>query len=61
MAGKYYLVENTAVNYLQVCNMTEMKSKVENKLSFQNTATNVKTSEENDKQTLTNDTGIHWF
>ena len=45
-----------AVNNLQVCNMAEMKYKVENELSFQNMATNVDTSQENNKQLQTNDT-----
>ena len=44
MAVKSYSVENMAVNNLQVCNMAEMKYKVENKLPFQNTATNFETS-----------------
>ena len=47
MAVKSYLVENMAVNNLQVCNMAEMKYEVENKLPFQNTATNVETNKEN--------------
>ena len=42
---KNYLVENMAVDNLWVCNMAEMKYKVENKLLFQNMATNVETSE----------------
>ena len=50
MAVKNYLVANMAVNNLQVCNMAEMKYKAENKLPFQNTATNVETSQENNKQ-----------
>ena len=49
MAVKNYSVENMAMNNLQVCNMAEMKYKVENKLPFQNTATNVETSQENNK------------
>ena len=49
MAVKNYLVENMAVNNLWVCNMAEMKYKVENKLPFQNTATNVKTRQDNNK------------
>ena len=49
MAVKNYLVENIAVNNLRVCNMAEMKYKVENKLPFQNTATNVETSQQNNK------------
>ena len=50
MAVKNYLVENAAMDNLQVCNMADMKYKVENKLPFQNTATNVETSQQNDKQ-----------
>ena len=49
MAVKNYLVENMAVNNLRVCNMAEMKYKVENKLPFQDTATNVETSQQNNK------------
>ena len=49
MAVKTYLVENMAVNNLWVCNMAEMKYKVENKLHFQNMATNVETSQDNNK------------
>ena len=45
MAVKIYSVENMAVNNLWVCNMVEMKYKVENKLPFQNMATNVETSQ----------------
>ena len=56
MAVKNYLVENMAMNNLQVCNMAEMKYKVENKLPFQNTATNVETSQENNKRRQMNDT-----
>ena len=47
MAVKNYLIENMAVNNLRVCNVAEMKYKVENKLPFQNTATSVETSQEN--------------
>ena len=43
MAVKNYSVENMAVNNLQVCNMAEMKYKVENKLPFQIMASNVDT------------------
>ena len=50
MAVKNYLVGNMTVNNLRVCNMAEMKYKFENKLPFQNTATNVETSQENNKQ-----------
>ena len=50
MAVKNYSVENMAVNNLRVCNMAEMKYKDENKFPFQNTATNVETSQENNKQ-----------
>ena len=39
------LVENMAVNNLRVCNMAEMKYKIENKFPFQIMATNVETSE----------------
>ena len=49
MAVKNYLVENMAVNNLWVCNMAEMKYKVENELPFQNMASNVETSQENNK------------
>ena len=49
MAVKNYSEENMAVNNLWVCNMAKMKYKVENKLPFQNTATNVETSQENNK------------
>ena len=49
VAVKNYSVENMAVNNLWVCNMAEMKYKVENKLPFQNMATNVERSEENNK------------
>ena len=45
MAVKNYSVENMAVNNLQVCNMAKMKYKVENKLPFQNMATNIETSQ----------------
>ena len=47
MAVKNYLVENMAVNNLRVCNMAELKYKIENKLPFQNMATNVEASQEN--------------
>ena len=43
MAVKNYLVENMAVNNLWVCNIAEMKYKVQNKLCFQNMVTNVET------------------
>ena len=57
MAVKNYL----AVNYSWVCNVVEMKYKIENKLSFQNMATNVETSEQNDKLTPMNETYTgHW-
>ena len=49
MAANNYLVENMAMNNLQVCNKAKMKYKVENILPFQNTATNVETSQQNDK------------
>ena len=55
MAVKNYSVENMAVNNLWVSNMAEMKYKVENKLPFQNTATNVETNQENNKQQPMND------
>ena len=50
MAVKNYSVENMAVNNLWVCNMAKMKYKVENKLPFQNMATNIETSQENNKR-----------
>ena len=56
MNVKNYSVENMAVNNLQVCNMADMKYKVENKLPFQNMATYVETSQQNNKQKLMNDT-----
>ena len=49
MAVKNYSVENMAVNNLWVSNMAEMKYKVENELPYRNTATNVETSQENNK------------
>ena len=49
MAVKNYLVKNMAVNNLQFCNMAKMKYKVENKLPFENMATNVERSQENNK------------
>ena len=49
MAVKNYSVENMAANNLWVCNMAKMKCKVENKLPFQNMATNVETNQENNK------------
>ena len=49
MVVKNYLVENIAVNNLWACNMAKMKYKAENKLPFQNTATNVETSQEKNK------------
>ena len=56
IAVKIYLVENMAVNNLRVCNMAKMKYKVENELPFQNTTTNVDTSQENNKRLQMNDT-----
>ena len=65
MVVKNYSVENMAVNNLWVCNMAEMKYKVENELLFQNMASNVETSQKNNKQLQTNDTYmgycIHWL
>ena len=61
MAVKNYLVENMAVNNLWVCNMAEMKYKVENKLCFQNTATNVETSQDNNKRQHTNNTYMGYW
>ena len=65
MAVKNYSVENMAVNNLWVCNMAEMKYKVENELPFQDMASNVETSQKNNKQLQTNDTYvgycIHWL
>ena len=61
MAVKNYLVENMAVNNLQVCNMAEMKYKVENKLPFQNMATNVETSQQNNKRRPRNDTYMGYW
>ena len=55
MAVKNYSVENMAVNNYWVCNVAEKKYKVENKLPFQSTATNVDTSDRSDKQTPMND------
>ena len=49
MAVKKYSVENIAMNNLWVCNMADMKYKVENKLPFQNAATDVEISQENNK------------
>ena len=61
MAAKNYLVENMAVNNLWVCNTAEMKYKVENKLPFQNTGTNVETTN-NDRQMInTRGIGMHWL
>ena len=56
MAVKNYLVENMAVNNLRVCNIADMKYKVENKLPFQNMANNVETSQQNNQQRLMNGT-----
>ena len=61
MAVKNYSIENMAVNNLWVCNMAEMKYKVENKLPFQNTGTNVETTN-NDRQMIhTRGIGMHWL
>ena len=60
MAVKNYSVENMAVNNLWVHNMAKIKYKVENKLPFQNMATNVETSQDNKQQHINNTYMGYW-
>ena len=61
MGCKNYSVENMAVNNLQVCNMAKMKYKVENKLPFQNTGTNVETTSNGRQMIHTQGIGMYWL